>query len=64
MDKDTPPAFIWHTCEDKTVPLENSLLMVEALRKQEIPFDYHVYAKVLMVLTWHSRDYDKEYGTL
>ncbi len=45
VDKDTPPAFIWHTCEDKTVPLENSLLMVEALRKQEIPFDYHVYAK-------------------
>ena len=45
VDKDTPPAFIWHTCEDKTVPLENSLLMVEALRKQEIPFDYHVYAQ-------------------
>ncbi len=29
----TPPCFIWATYEDKTVPLENSLMFVEALRK-------------------------------
>ena len=50
VDKDTPPAFIWHTCEDKTVPLENSLLMVEALRKQEIPLIIMYMLKVHMVL--------------
>ncbi len=39
----TPPCFIWATYEDKTVPLENSLLFVEALRKYQVPFDFHVY---------------------
>jgi len=41
----TPPCFIWATYEDKTVPLENSLMFVEALRKYQVPFDFHVYQK-------------------
>jgi acetyl esterase/lipase len=41
----TPPCFIWATYEDKTVPLENSLMFVEALRKDRVPFDFHVYQK-------------------
>jgi acetyl esterase/lipase len=41
----TPPCFIWTTYEDKTVPLENSLMFVEALRKYQVPFDFHVYQK-------------------
>jgi len=41
----TPPCFIWTTFEDKTVPMENSLLFVEALRKNHVPFDLHVYEK-------------------
>ena len=45
VGKDTPPAFIWHTFEDRTVPMENSLLLVQALRKAEIPFDYHVFSR-------------------
>jgi len=39
----TPPCFIWTTYEDKTVPMENSLLFAEALRKNHVPFDLHVY---------------------
>jgi hypothetical protein len=27
------------------VPLENSLMFVEALRKYQVPFDFHVYQK-------------------
>lgn len=50
VDKDTPPAFIWHTCEDKTVPLENSLLMVEALRNRRFRLIIMYMLKVLMVL--------------
>lgn len=45
VTKDTPEAFIWHTFEDQTVPLENSLLFAEALRKCDIPFEYHVFPK-------------------
>lgn len=41
----TPPCFIWTTFEDKTVPMENSLMFAEALRKAGVPFDLHVYEK-------------------
>jgi acetyl esterase/lipase len=45
VTKDTPPCFVWHTFEDKTVPVENSLHFAEALRKEGVPFDLHIYQK-------------------
>jgi acetyl esterase/lipase len=39
----TPPTFLWHTSDDASVPVENSLMFASALRKQGIPFDLHVY---------------------
>ncbi len=41
----TPPCFVWHTWEDKAVPVENSLQFAAALRKAGVPFDLHVYEK-------------------
>ena len=41
----TPPCFIWCTYEDKTVPMENSLMFAGALRKNHVPFDLHIYQK-------------------
>jgi acetyl esterase/lipase len=41
----TPPCFIWHTYEDKTVPVENSLQLAAALRAAGVPFDLHIYEK-------------------
>ncbi|MDR1747563.1 MAG: alpha/beta hydrolase [Spirochaetaceae bacterium] len=41
----TPPAFIWHTYEDETVPVENSLLYAAALRRNRVPFELHIYQK-------------------
>lgn len=41
----TPPCFVWSTSEDKTVPVENSLLFAEALRKAGVPFSLHIYEK-------------------
>ena len=43
VDKNTPPAFIWHTIGDEVVPVENSLLYAGALRQSNIPFELHVY---------------------
>ncbi|WP_256757034.1 alpha/beta hydrolase [Cohnella sp. WQ 127256] len=40
---DTPPTFIWHTADDAAVPVENALLLASALRKNNVPFDLHVY---------------------
>lgn len=41
----TPKAFIWHTFEDETVPVENSLLLVSALRRKKISTEFHLYPK-------------------
>ena len=43
ITKDTPPAFIVQGVDDKTVPMENSLLYVQALRKNGVPFEFHLY---------------------
>lgn len=40
---ETPPCFVWHTSEDKTVSVQNSLLFAEALRKYKVPFELHIY---------------------
>lgn len=43
IDGDTPPAFIWHTYEDETVPVENSLVFATELRRKNVPFEMHIY---------------------
>lgn len=45
VTSNTPPCFVWTTDEDKTVPMENSLMFVEALRRNGVPFAFHVYEK-------------------
>ena len=45
VTKDTPPCFLWHTLEDKAVPVENSLLFASALRRAGVPFSLHIYEK-------------------
>ncbi|MBQ4537731.1 MAG: alpha/beta hydrolase [Lachnospiraceae bacterium] len=39
----TPKTFIWHTFSDQSVPVENSLLLVSALRKEGISTEFHMY---------------------
>ena len=43
VKENTPPAFIWHTAEDNTVPVMNSLLYASALSRYNIPFELHIY---------------------
>lgn len=43
VNADTPKAFIWHTFEDATVPVENSMLLAKALREKGIPFELHIF---------------------
>ena len=45
VTSDTPPVFIWHTAEDKSVPVENSLLFAGALSKCGVEFSLHVFPK-------------------
>ena len=41
----TPPCFLWTTYEDKTVPMENTMLFASALRAHQVPFALHIYEK-------------------
>lgn len=43
VDDRTCPAFLWHTSTDNAVPVENSLVMGLALKKQGIQFEMHIY---------------------
>ena len=38
-----PPFFIVHTFEDRSVPIENSLALVSALRAKKVPVESHFY---------------------
>ena len=43
VNENTPEAFLWHTSTDGTVPVMNSLLYAEALSKECIPYELHIY---------------------
>lgn len=40
---DTPPAFVWHTAEDKGVLPANSILFTQALERLGIPYELHIF---------------------
>lgn len=40
----TPPAFLWATVADNTVPVENTMTYAAALRRVGVPFELHLYS--------------------
>ena len=45
VTKDTPPCFLWSTSEDTAVPPQNSEKFMEALRKNKVPYEFHIFQK-------------------
>jgi len=45
VNEKTPPAFMVHSADDKTVPVKNSMVYYEALVKFGIPSELHVFQK-------------------
>lgn len=43
VTRETPPAFLVHTANDATVPVENSLALAEAMRKAGVGFELHIF---------------------
>lgn len=41
--EDMSPTFIWHTFEDKSVPVINSLELAKSLKENNIPFELHIF---------------------
>jgi acetyl esterase/lipase len=40
---ETPPCFIVHTADDRTVPVQNSLMFALALRDNKVPVELHIF---------------------
>lgn len=38
-----PPTFMWHGGQDESVPVENSLLLAVELKRNHVPFEYHLF---------------------
>lgn len=45
VTKDTPPTFLFHTEDDKAVPVENSRAFAEACRQHGVPVESAIYPK-------------------
>jgi acetyl esterase/lipase len=45
VTNDTPAIFIFHTFEDATVKVENTMEFAAALRRHGVPFSLHIYPK-------------------
>jgi len=45
VGEQVPRTFVWHTCEDDLVPVQNSLLLVNELVSHHIPTEFHLFEK-------------------
>lgn len=45
INEKTPPAFLVHSADDKTVPVKNSLVYFENLNRFNTPVEMHIYQK-------------------
>ena len=43
VDENTPPSYIWHTAEDKSVPVECAVAFAREMWKHSRPCELHVY---------------------
>jgi len=43
VNSNTPPAFIWHTFDDAAVPVDNSLLLAQSMKNNNISFELHIF---------------------
>ena len=49
VSRQTPPTFLWHTRQDTSVPVMNTLLYGQALAENDVPFAIHIYPE-----GWHG----------
>jgi acetyl esterase/lipase len=45
VTKETPPTFLVHSVADPVVPIENSIMFADALRRAGVPFEMHLYER-------------------
>lgn len=57
VSEDTPPCFIWQTATDDLVPVENSYMFAEALRKKGVMYAHYVFPSGFHGLSVVNRDF-------
>lgn len=61
VDARTVPAFLMHTADDRVVPVENALLMAQALSRAKVPYELHIYPHaphgIALGTAWTSNGY-------
>lgn len=58
-----PPCFIWHTLDDDTVPVENSLMLTKALHGKGISAELHIFPEGVHGLSLASPVVEREDGS-
>ena len=43
VNADTPPVFVWHTMTDDAVPVENTLMLIQACRAAGVSIEAHLF---------------------
>lgn len=43
VNAQTPPSFLFHTADDPVVPVANSIVFFEALQKNKVPAELHIF---------------------
>ncbi|OZG61752.1 acetylesterase [Bifidobacterium lemurum] len=43
IDAKTPPVFVWHTMPDETVPVENTLMLIQACKNASVSVEAHLF---------------------
>lgn len=56
VDDNTPDTFIWHTYTDSSVPVENTLLMINALKEKNINVESHIFPEGVHGLSLANED--------
>lgn len=63
VTENTSPCFLWQTAADELVPVENSLLMAQALKDKGVPFACHIFSQGPHALSAADQDWaDGKYG--
>ena len=57
VTKETVPCFLWQTVTDNLVPVENSIMMAHALKKENVPFALHLFSDGLHGLSVATQDW-------
>lgn len=69
VKENTPPVFLWHTMTDLTVPVENSLLFLSALKEKNIFAEAHFFPEgkhglSLANQAWANHEFGNGFYTL